>query len=198
MHKAQAQKNSVQNALTTRCVVSALTVFFLLSIYDACFSKPIPQACQWVPHPTHPSRESSWGPLQDTPLSYEISGSHHGGGAGVGATASPSMKGLKVNAQTRRALHWGFSTVTPHGFKFCYSTLFHTASLFHLPQFHRLLFYFTSSILTSLGGALTARPPNGPTLSSHLNLSGLFVEEGRDSNRGETRSKGIKQGGGEG
>lgn len=158
------------------------------------FSKPIPQAYQWVPHSTHPSRESSWGPIQDVLLSYKISDSHHGGGAGVGATVPPSMKGLKVNVQARGALHWGLSTVTPHGLKFCYSTLFHTASLFHLPHFHRLLFYFTSSILTSLGGTFTAMPPNSPTLS--FNLSGLFVEEGRDSNRGETRSKGIKQGGG--
>lgn len=134
------------------------------------------------------------GVLSRIPSSVIPSDSHHGGSAGVGATVPPSMKGLKVNVQARGALHWGLSTVTPHGLKFCYSTLFHTASLFHLPHFHRLLFYFTSSILTSLGGTFTAMPPNSPTLS--FNLSGLFVEEGRDSNRGETRSKGIKQGGG--
>lgn len=55
-----------------------------------------------------------------------------------------------------------------------------------------ILFYFFNSHLFGRSTYCNVSKQSYTFIS--FNLSGLFVEEGRDSNRGETRSKGIKQG----
>lgn len=57
-----------------------------------------------------------------------------------------------------------------------------------------ILFYFFNSHL--FGRNIYCKASKQSYTFISFNLSGLFVEEGRDSNRGETRSKGIKQEGG--
>jgi hypothetical protein len=77
-----------------------------LTLSTFCVSRP------GILSRTHSSAMKSWAVIIE-----------RGAIVAAEATAPPSVKGLKVNVQTRRGLPWGCSIAKPHDLEFCYSGL---------------------------------------------------------------------------